>query len=131
MEKIINHFKPIFDQFPELISLPIFAWGRFYKYELRGHPFQRSAYEGFQDFKDLSLKKINGKEYQWKLYQKIDESLSTEEWNDIWDNIDDDDELREKCVKKYKFDEPGGKCLILHKSNNNITIQTVDCDTWE
>jgi hypothetical protein len=64
LKQLINSFKPIFDQFPELISLPIFAWGRFHKYELAGHPFQRSANEGFQDLKDFNLEKINGKPYQ-------------------------------------------------------------------
>jgi len=49
--QIIETCKPLFEAYPELSKIPFYAWGRYYKYESAGSPFELTMNEdGFSGF---------------------------------------------------------------------------------
>jgi hypothetical protein len=121
---LIKAYKPVFDAYPDLKALPVYAWGRYYKYECAGDPFEQTIEEGL---------KYCEPEYdlQWDLIDKIDKKHNKtggELYNGKWGNYSP---LREDAVRIYDFDEGGGKCLIIVKEDNKFTVEDVDCDSPE
>lgn len=126
--QIIKSVEPIFDAYPHLIKLPVFAWGRYYKFESAGYGYEiyHDAY-GFPIFAKI-LK--NSKDIQWDLLKEIDDTHNVQGgklWVGEWDIYID----REDAVKWYNFDDRGGMCLIVVKDCDNFHVECVECDTPE
>lgn len=123
-KEFIKAWKPVFDAYPELNAIPVYAWGRYYKYELAGDPF-----EAFPDERGLSRFKhmishpqydsetgeylVNGADLQWDILKKIDDEhnkrggkLWVGEWGDYSPDRDD-------VVRAFRFDNRGGRCLVI------------------
>lgn len=109
-----------FEKYPNLTSLPIYAWGRYYKYECAGGSFETDYIGGFGDF--YNILKNNYKNIDWELLDQID--------NDNQDKIDNADITRGQAVKIYNYDDRGGNCLIITKSPG-LSIISIDCDSPE
>jgi hypothetical protein len=126
--QIIKQVEPIFDAYPQLTKLPVFAWGRYYKYECAGDGFEVYYDEnGFSGFKHILRFK---KDVQWDLLGEIDETHNVKGgklWIGEWDIYVD----REDAVKWYNFDDRGGMCLIVVKDCDNYCVECVDCDSPE
>jgi len=125
----INAWKPLFDEYPDLNALPIYAWGRYYKYELAGEPFESYIDEdGFNGFKHMNIKD----NLDWKLLEDIDKKYNVR-GGKIWigelgDYLPD----RRDVVHTYNFDSRGGKCLVIKRNENgNLEVDCVDCDSPE
>ncbi len=125
---IIKEAEPIFDAYPQLTKLPVFAWGRYYKYESAGYGFEvyHDGY-GFSNFINV----LNySKDIQWDLLQEIDDTHNIQGgklWIGEWDIYVD----REDAVKWYNFDDRGGMCLIVVKDSDNYRVECVSCDSPE
>lgn len=127
-DEFIQAYKPVFDAYPELQSLPVYAWGRYYKYELSGEPF-----EAFPDERGLSRFKrmIDDASIQWDIIKKIDNEHNKQggklwigEWGDYSPNRDD-------VAKAFDFDGRGGNCLVILKKENGFEVNQISCDSPE
>jgi len=125
IKDIIEAWKPIFELYPKLKRLPVYAWGRYYKYECAGESFEIFPEPIFGDFKSLVLKHID-----WDLIEEIDNS-------DVIDSIDnceigDWNFERREVVHAWNWDERAGKCLIVSKDDNDsFELLFEDCDSPE
>jgi hypothetical protein len=127
-KKFIEAYKPIFDAYPELNAIPVYAWGRYYKYELAGDPFEVYPDErGLSRFKGLRI----GSDIQWDIIKKIDDEhnirggkLWVGEWGDYSPN-------REDVVKAFNFDARAGHCLVIFKKDNEFEVKEFGCDSPE
>ena len=134
IQEIIDSAKPLFKAYPELEVLPFYAWGRYYKYELAGDPFEEHAggEMGITAFQEML--KGHSEYYQqigWKLLKQIDKKHNIqggEIWTGKWLDYSPD---RSKAVRKYNFDERGGKCLLVIKENNKYKVVDTDCSSSE
>ncbi len=126
--EIIEQTKPIFNAYPHLTKLPVFAWGRYYKYECAGEPFEYFVDDhGFLYFNRMLKDSQN---IQWDLLEEIDKTHNVQGgklWIGEWDVYID----RERAVKMYDFDDRGGMSLIVVKDGDNYHVECVDCDSPE
>jgi len=118
LQKIIKDITPIFEKYTDLTAFPIYAWGRYYKYELRGEPFDSSGYawsEGISyGVKDVKI--------DWKLISKIEKE------QDFNIHIPD----RKEWAYEYGDDERGGQMAVAIKDKKGkIKIEFYDCDSPE
>lgn len=119
INEVLNNFKPIFDKYKELMYFPVFAWGRYYKYELRGEPFEI----GPEDFAERCLNITNGPKLDWKLINEILE-------NKIIENISIPE--RKDWVYDYNDEDRGGTIAIIKKSEDNtLELKFYRCDSPE
>jgi hypothetical protein len=109
-------------------KVPIYAWGRYYKYELAGDAFDMDDSNG--TFCEYSYM-IQSKLIDFKLLKKIDEQIEQDE--ELQKAMDDCDRpSRSNCVKEYGFDERGGRALIIVKTDNGkLKLECVECDSPE
>lgn len=133
--EFIKAWKPLFELYPELIKVPVYAWGRYYKYECAGSPFCTG-----DDVWNLESMAKDCNEYNSSLFtkkeltllEKIDNIENIEGGKLFELEIGDFSPSREDIVKAYDFDDRGGMCLIIVKnSENNFSITTADCDSPE
>jgi hypothetical protein len=135
---LINAWKPIFDKYPKLQKLPVYAWGRYYKYELGGDPFETSAV-ALSDYKDS-----HGFCSFYLSDLKIDYKLLKEIENDILGDEEENEEeisykkitgyypiKRAAVAKAYGFDDRGGMCLVIERKGNKLVLNAHDCDSPE
>ena len=141
-DELIQAYKSVFDAYPELSAIPVYAWGRYYKYELAGDPFEVYSDErGFSHFKklishpthDLQTGEylVNGPLIQWDIIKIIDNEhnipggkIWTGEWGDYLPD-------REEVAKAFNFDNRGGRCLVILKINNEFEVKEFSCDSPE
>jgi len=142
-KELIEAYKPIFEAYPELNAIPVYAWGRYYKYECAGGPFEVYPDEGgLSRFKKLKIGiakydletgeyLIDGPNIQWDIIKKIDNEhnvvggkLWVGEWGDYLPN-------REEIVKAFNFDNRGGRCLVILKKDNRFEVKEFGCDSPE
>jgi len=126
----IEIFKIIFEDYPLLDKLPIFSWGRYYKYELAGDPFSLSLCNiGFSGFLTY-LSDKNKNKFDKEILSQIDnEYNNTDKYIDIIEEASFID--REECVKKFNFDGQGGKMLIITIQDEKLDIDCINCDSPE
>lgn len=136
--ELINVWKIVFDKYPELQKLPVYAWGRYYKYEMPGRPFEVFNDEcGLSTFGNLGLRL----DIQWDLIKKIDKAHNNqppenglpgqpgcELWTCEWGDYSP---YREDVAKAYDFDSRGGKCIVIEKINGVLEVNVYDCDSPE
>jgi hypothetical protein len=126
-DEIINSYKFLFEKFPELRVLPIYAWGRYYVYELAGDPFE-VYYEGnFCCFKHMIKKRVD-----FKILKEIDDQIEVEKDEDLLFKIDSIiTPDRDVCVKTFGFDQRAGRALIIIKNDDKFEIECIECDSPE
>lgn len=112
---LIERFKPVFDYYPQLELLPIYAWGRYYKYEMAGHAFEQNTKDGFSAFSELDL--------DYPLLRLIDYEGVFSNFESVINRAD--------VVNKYDFDHPGCMCILLKREGDKIILTTQECDTPE
>lgn len=125
---IIDAWKILFELEPTLNALPVYAWGRYYMYELAGSPFESYVENfnncGFARFIDINpqydLQVDLIKSFDWKYLRMVGNG-------DIGDYQFD----RHDIVKQYRFDDRGGMCLIMVKNNDGYDIIPVKCNSPE
>ena len=127
--ELIEAWLPLFERYPELNAIPVYAWGRFYKYECAGDPFEDCVDEhGFNGFRHNDIQDI---EFDWTLLKQIDElhnKQGSEIWNGEWgDYLPDREEVR----KLYNFDERFGRCLVIEKKEGNLELNMYICGSRE
>jgi hypothetical protein len=114
---LIRAWKRLFEMYPELMVLPVYAWGRYYKYELAGEPFESDVddsgfpTQGIEDQVDMTL--LGEIERQH--------------------NIPGGDIDRDACVKHFGFDNQGGKTLVLlrYETSHTLYLEVWDSDSPE
>jgi len=127
-QEIIKSVKFIFDAYKDLEVLPLFAWGRYYKYELAGSPFEVDDYQ-FGDFHGIEIKDKRFNKKQWELLDEIDK-VKDQEFQCKLEGIIYPD--REDCVKETGFDDRGGMVLYIAKcKDGGLSIDMADCNSPE
>ncbi len=115
---LIKTWKPLFENNPKLKKLPVYSWGRFYKYECSGDPFE-TEFEGEFYVRDITR-------VDYKLLDQIELTLADDSYKEFWEPS------RKECVKIYDFDDRGGMCLCINKNDNNeYFITAEECDSPE
>lgn len=126
---LIEAYKPVFDAYPELNSIPVYATGRYYKYELVGEDFEVFHDQGgFNRFYQL----LSGEKIQWDLLSKIDKEHNNKggklwigEWGDYLP-------IKEEVIKAFNIEGGrGGKCLVIFKEGDNFNVKDITCDSPE
>ena len=103
--------------------------GRYYKYELAGSPFEEFVDEsGLSGFKNI-LPYNN--EIQWDILKKIDAEHNVKGGNLLIGEWGDYSPSREDVVRAFDFDDRGGRCLVIYKSNETFEIKDIECDSPE
>jgi len=128
---LIDSVKFLFDEYPTLSTLPVFAWGRYFKYELSGESFDISYENGFEYLAKLQeyLKKHI---FDMDLLRIIDKRLSNFKDNEIQLKFEDINvPTRKQCVNAYNFDDRAGMLLIVVKEDGKFQIRTESCDSPE
>lgn len=81
---LISAWQPLFETYTELKAIAVYAWGRYYKYELAGEPFEIFVDErGLSKFKNI----VTDADIDWNLLKQIDEKHNkpgSELWTGIW-----------------------------------------------
>lgn len=128
-EKLIDSWKPIFELYPTLTALPVYAWGRYYKYECSGSAFENFVDErGFRQFLKLNVK---FKGFDKELLETIEEEQNSP-GGKIWTGELCDYSIdRIDAVKSFRFDEAAGRCLIIEKIENKLVLNAYRCDSPE
>lgn len=122
-EEVIQSWKSLFELYSELKLLPIYAWGRYYKYECAGSSFEIFPEFGLSDLKNLNIKNID-----WDLIKKIDNEISDKIRNcEIGDYFFD----RKEIANAWNWDDRAGRCLIISKNDNNLELICERCDSPE
>jgi hypothetical protein len=120
----IESYKPIFDKYTDLNRLPIYAWGRYYKYECAGGSFDSSYGDGFSSLESYDI----DCDINWKLIEKIDEDK--ELWKTFGDEFYYPD--RDICVEEYGGDDDrGGMCLVIERKDSYLIAECYNCDSPE
>ena len=123
-ESLIEAYKPVFESYPELNAIPVYAWGRYYRYELAGDPFELfPAENGFDTFYQI----ISREKIQWDLLSKICEEHNKPGgnlWVGKWGGYSP---IREEAAIAFNFDHRGGKCLIIFKEGEEFYVKDIDC----
>ena len=135
--EIIKEWIPVFESYPNLTDIPVYAWGRYYKYECAGSPFE--IYSEILDISNalglMRFKKILPATYekiQWDIIKEIDETHNIRGgkiWTGEWGGYLPD---RGEVVKAFRFDDRGGRCLIVHKNEDKtFEVRDIRCDSPE
>jgi hypothetical protein len=126
-EEFIKAWKPVFDAYPEVNAIPVYAWGRYYRYELAGEPFESYVDEyGISRFQQMI-----DDDMQWDILKKIDKEHNVQGGN-LWvGKWGDYSPSREDVAKAFNFDGRGGKCIIIYRKGDAFEVKAVDCDSPE
>lgn len=110
--------------YPELKRLPVYAWGRYYKYECAGSGFETWPEFGLSGLQSINLENIN-----WDLIKKIDNEVDEKIGNcEIGDYFFD----RNEIAKAWNWDDRAGQCLIISKNDDgNFEVICESCDSPE
>jgi hypothetical protein len=129
IDGLIDAWRPLFELYPTLTAIPVFSWGRYYKYELAGEPFSRFVDEnGFIQFISDNIKY---KGFDEDLLEEIDDAHNVPDGK-IWTGeIGDYFVDRDVAVKTYGFDSRGGNCLVIEKIDGELQVNVYDCDSPE
>ena len=125
--KLIDAWKPLFEMYPTLQKLPVYCWGRYYKSECAGRPFECFVDEGgFPQFD------CRGVEFDIDLLKEIENKHNVPDGK-IWQGeIGEYSPNRSQVVEEYNFDERFGKCLVIEKDENGeFELKIYDCDSPE
>lgn len=124
--KFISLWAPIFDKYPTLKVLPIYAWGRFQRYECAGEDYEQIPSEdGFNSFEYLLTNEEDEYEIDWEVMADLDRNYHKE-----IKHICDLYPKRREIVFCWELDEPGGNCFLLVR-NEQIDLVMLDCDSPE
>ena len=126
---IIKSCQPIFDAYPNLKALPIYSWGRYYKYELAGTAFECYVDEsGFSQFHHYDVDYA----FDNDLLEEIDETHNQEGgklWTGDWSIYTPS---RKEAINEFGGDDGrGGDCIIIEKTDKGFKVFTVGCDSPE
>lgn len=127
LENFIKAWKPLFDLHPELKAIPVYAWGRYYKYECAGNSFADKPYLDGGDFMGFIKGYSIDYAFQIDLLTQIDkeyEEVEEFEFGEFFPR-------RSTVARVFDFDERAGKCLVLAKENDTFKLILVDCDSPE
>lgn len=131
--EIIKVYKPLFDLYPTLEIIPIYAWGRYYKYECAGGSFE--CYGGEKEFgRFIQMCNRHSNIFsktQITLLEEIDNKENSPEGKLYTCEIGDFLPSREDCVRAYNFDDRAGRCLIMIKKNDGFSVECIICDSPE
>jgi hypothetical protein len=129
IDNLIESWKPVFDAYPNLIKLPVYSWGRYYKYECAGSPFERFVEDG--GMSSFKFDSIENDDFDWDLIEKIDGTecvpggkIWTGDWGEFVPS-------RVDMVKHWKFDDRFGKCVVIIKKDDKLVVEVFDCDSPE
>ena len=125
----IESWKPLFDLYPDLNALPIYAWGRYYKYESAGESFEAFVDErGISKFLEYNVK---FKEFDKELLKKIDAEYNIP-GGKIWNGeIGDYFINRDEAVHTFRFDSKAGRCLVIERINDELILNVYNCSSPE
>lgn len=133
-KELIKAYKEMFNLYPNLTKLPVYAWGRRCKYENAGSAFEYTLEDGAR-FHGLAMMCNYNKDYfsksDIKLLKKIDKIENSDKGKLYTGEIGDFVPDRESCVKAYKFDDRYGQCLVIEKNNGKLSVNCIDCDSPE
>jgi len=129
-KELIESWKPLFEAYPQLKTIPVYAWGRYYKYESSGRAFENQPDEdGLSGF-IYNLR--HDPKIQWDLLQEIDNKHNIpggEIWVGKWGGYLPD---RPKIVDYFGGDDDGGgQCILIHNNDGEFDIEVIDCDSRE
>ena len=135
-KNFIEAWKPLFDKYSELESIPVYVWGRYYKYECRGEKFEYILGEDY-DSNDENM--VSDMAYNFGLSNNyidpIYETITKEVGADICrGNIGDYYPDYYDLVKKYGGDSGGGTCIIIRRNSNDSDLLELvfeSCDSPE
>jgi hypothetical protein len=128
-KSFIDAWQPLFDAHPNLKAVPVYAWGRYYKYECAGGAFEVYIDKyGFSKFRHMRIPS----NLDWDLLKELDK-LYNIPGGKIWvGEYGDYSPDREDIVKAYRFDDRAGKCLVIEKDENgNLEVICYNCDSPE
>lgn len=122
-KELIKAWEVLFEKYPNLIRLPVYAYGRYYKYEQAGEKFESCeetpydlAQRCYENIFDLPLLKI----------------ISEENKDALWKGQIGDYTLnRKKVIKKFGGDDRGGQCLYIEKTKTGLQVFVTECDSPE
>jgi len=132
LETAVSEWKFLFDKYPTLKSIPIVAWGRMYKYECAGEPFEQ--YDTYLPNEMIFIYSIQKSEI---LEAGFDETLFKqikEEFTDSPDveAIGESIFCSEELADVFDWDDRGGRCLVLNKDESGkFGFSTISCDSDE
>jgi hypothetical protein len=117
---VMKTFEGFFEQHPDLMVVPVYVWGRCYKYELSGHKFESEEIDTFEDFDSYSIQGIT----EYDLYSAdvmLSDYLYQHNEYDIYDYGNEarqaflNDTITGFDLKDYQeiFDSKGGMALII------------------
>ena len=129
--EIIGAWSKLFDLYPELNCLPVYAWGRYYKYECSGEPFERYLEygEGFYGTFVYGVS-VEDERIQTDLLKRIDEEYDQDrlEAEGIGDYIPN----RKDVVYHFGGDNGrGGECILIIRTPEGLVLDTAECDSPE
>lgn len=128
--ELTKAWEPLFKAYPQVKKLPIYAWGRYYKYECAGEPFEYDLGINGGPFYDLTMFKslTNNNTIQWDLLKEISKKHQYEIGNCIWGDYMVD---RDTMSRLYHFDNRGGRLVIIENDNGILKVTTERCDSPE
>jgi hypothetical protein len=131
---LIDAYKKVFEKYPSLQFLPVYSWGRYYKYECSGDPFESFPFSEYSKEGELCMFFL-GIEVPEKFER------SAEDHEEIFEAIDDTEIMceiaesfwiqRKDAARFYHFDERAGRALVIVKENEDFTVETWECDSPE
>lgn len=128
-EIFIGQYQSLFDRYSELKVLPVFYWGRYYKYECAGEKFGEgiNSWNKLYGFNRIEIEDIT---IDWDLLDRIEEELSDEEFEEY--ELSEVDKVRKLAVKKTGFDSRAGMCICIVKdANGYLSLEYHGCDSGE
>jgi len=134
LDTAVREWKFMFDKYPTLKSVPICAWGRYYKYECSGEPFDQSCEVYLPEEMIYSYciqdEDIRLAGFDEKLFKQITLDLDgSEEVEGIEESIFAHDTLVDVFGGD---DERGGACLCLRKNDaGEFEFIVICCDSPE
>lgn len=120
--ELLDSAKAIFDKYSALEKLPVYAWGRYYKYECSGDAFDSddATYSDLAYYYDIDCK------FNEKLLEEIDEEIvNGTSIGGI--NLPS----RRTIASAYGFDDRGGMCLVVEKKDGKLILEAYNCGSPE
>lgn len=123
---IIETFKVVFEKYPTLTKLPVYSWGRFYKYECSGNAFETCITDwGGEGLWSMGRRLQNRSEFE--LHKTISKDVELFSIESIRYFCLDRDEI----VELYDFDDRGGQCLVVVKDGDDFKVVCQESDSPE
>lgn len=112
---VIKTFEGLFETFPSLKFLPIYAWGK----KRDGKPFEMNLIEWrFSTIGELLYLTDSTKELLLRIDKESDENVYNYNFN------------RTTVANYYGFDGRGGMCIVIFKNEEgNLKVEARDCDS--